>query len=109
VTMDGSIIVVSDYTWAGTNNLGDFAVYVDGGKVRSVAPESSVAIRVESGSHLVRVRLWWFSSKVCSIDVPQGGSVRLRTDVPRRSAFRRYLTMLFIPLRSLDLKAETPS
>jgi hypothetical protein len=76
-----------------------FTVSIDQKNVRMVLPQQSWAFMVDPGTHVVRVRLWWFTSRPITVTVPPGGSVVLKTDIYRKWRFFR----AFPPFRALRL------
>jgi hypothetical protein len=97
------IFVVSEYSQPGRPNqeMYAFAVSIDRTKVGRVLPQQSWAFSVEPGTHVVRVKLWYFTSRPLTVNVPAGGSVVLKTDIYRKWRFLR----AFPPAHALRLWA----
>lgn len=78
-----------------------FTVSIDRKKVGRVLPQQSWAFLVDPGSHVVRVQMWYFTSRPFAVNVPSGGSIVLKADIYRKWRFFR----AFPPFRALRLWA----
>jgi hypothetical protein len=107
---DSAVLVVENaYQWVGSAGLGTFAVYVDGRRAGVATLGDRLRVRVDSGQHTVRVRLWWwYRSPMVRLTVGPGETRRLRADIPRQQAvLTRIVRGIFDPFHSLSL-GEVP-
>ena len=100
----GTVVVFQDRHWAGARWLGSFRVTIDRRPAGTVPVSSELTMEVTSGRHSVRVRQWWYRSPSLDIDVPGGGTIRLRADIARTAgAVQRMARMILRPSHSLTL------
>ena len=65
------IVIANDYRWIGNPGAAGFTVYVDG-KRAGVAPiGETFSQQVQPGTHVLRVRCWYFLSPRFSADIPR--------------------------------------
>jgi hypothetical protein len=100
-----SLVVQNAYQWAGTAGAGGFVVYVDGKRAGVATLGGELRLRVDSGQHTVRVRLWWYFSPTVTLTVEPGQTRRLSADIPRkRMVLARMVRAIVDPLHSLSLE-----
>jgi hypothetical protein len=97
-----SVVVSSDYFWAGNNNAGNFRVYLDGRRAGNVAPRSREVFHLTAGRHSIRVGLWWFKSRTIEFDASSTPTSHFRVNAASKTP-KGYLSMVFRPLSSLSL------
>jgi hypothetical protein len=99
------IVVTNNYQWIGNPGAAAFTIYVDG-KHAGVAPiGESFSQAVEPGTHVLRVRCWYFLSPTVNLDLRPGETRRFSADQPRKQPlWRRMLRAMVDPLHSLSLE-----
>jgi hypothetical protein len=106
----GTLIVENSQDWFGNQNLGAFSVRVDETQAAVVLPRQQVTLMCHSGSHVVRVRRWWFRSRPLVLQVQAGETIQLAADVVRQGTLlTRVLTTTFRPSRALNLEVAGPA
>jgi hypothetical protein len=101
----GTLVVENLQEWFGNQNLGAFHVAVDGKRAGAVLPRQQVALACSPGSHVVRIRRWWYRSAPLVIEVQVGDRHHLVADVKREGALLvRILTTIFRPSRALTIE-----
>ena len=100
----GRIVIESDRDWFGDPRLGTFAVYLDHVSAGRLRPRDRIELPCSSGSHVVRIRQWWFRSNLIQVHVSDGRTITLTADIPRDSnLIRRMAIFLFTPSKALCL------
>lgn len=98
------IVVANDYRWIGNPGAAGFTVYLDG-KRAGVAPLGlTFSQQAEPGTHVLRVRLWYFLSPRLTLDLRPGQTRRFSADIPRTLPWWRKMRGLVDPLHWLSLK-----
>ena len=104
----GRIVIESDRHWFGDPRFGTFAVYLDHTRAGRLRPKDRLDIPCGAGSHVLRIRQWWYRSKLVQVTVSEGRTITLTADIPREgSLVRRVALFLFTPGQALSLK-EAP-
>jgi hypothetical protein len=100
-----TLSVENAYQWIGSPGLGAFLVYVDGKRVGVAPLGGQFALRVDSGQHAVRVRLWWwYASPKVKLTFGPGETRRLTADIPRQQmVLARIARGFFDPFHWLSL------
>lgn len=96
------ILVSNPRPWFGDPRLGAFSVFVDRHFAGRVLPEGQVSIPISTGSHVVRVRSWWYASTPLRIDVAQDDVQHL--SALRPSGLSGFWSLLVRPRRSLRIE-----
>jgi hypothetical protein len=100
----GRIVVESHRKWFGDQRLGTFRVALDGVPAGSLPPEGAVDLACDPGTHIVRIRQWWYRSQPTQVHVSAGETVVLDADIPRDgSPVVRFVVFMFTPWRALSL------
>lgn len=95
------IEVTNDAFWYGDQRWGSLIVYVDGHRVGSAPPRGKTTIAVPPGTHVIRVRQWWYRSpEVTSLLEP---GVMRRLAGARPDGFAGFTRLLLHPLQALML------
>lgn len=103
----GYIVIRTDREWFGDPRLGTFTASVDRRRVGKLPPEGHVEMCCVPGSHVVRIRQWWYRSPSVEVRVSPGESVLLMADIPRTgSAFIRFFRLLLTPSKALTLVVQ---
>ena len=104
-----ALVVENAYQWVGSAAFGTFAVYVDGRRAGVAPLGGRLRLRVDSGQHTVRVRLWWwYRSPTVRVTVGPGETRRLSADIPRQQmVLTRIVRGILDPFHSLSLE-EVP-
>ena len=102
------IVIANDYQWIGNPAAAGFTVYVDG-KRAGVAPlGDTFSQQVVPGTHVVRVRLWYFLSPRVKLDLRPGETRRFSAGIPGKlRLWRRMMRGMADPLHSLSLEEVT--
>jgi hypothetical protein len=102
------IVVANDYRWIGNPAAARFTVYVDGKRAGVAPPGDTFSLQVVPGTHVVRVRLWYFLSPRVKLDLRPGETRRFSADIPRKlRLWRRMMRGMADPLHSLSLEDVT--
>jgi PEGA domain len=99
----GRIVVANDYQWIGDPRVVGFTVYVNGRRAGVAPLGEALSAQVDPGTHVVRVRLWWFLSPRVTVSVNPGETVRFSADRPRTLPWWRQLRGLVDPFHWLSL------
>jgi hypothetical protein len=71
-------------------------------------PGETFSQQVEPGTHVLRVRLWYFLSPRVTLDLRPGETRRFSADIPRKlRLWRRMMRGMADPLHSLSLEEIT--
>ncbi len=101
------IAVTNNYQWIGNPEAVGFTVYVDG-KRAGVAPlGETFSQQVKPGTHVVRVRCWYFLSPRVKLDLRPGETRRFSADRPRNERLWRMMRGLVDPFHWLSLEEVT--
>ena len=99
----GRIVVANDYQWIGDPRVVGFTVYVNRRRAGVAPLGEALSAQVDPGTHVVRVRLWWFLSPRVTVSVNPGETVRFSADRPRTLPWWRQLRGLVDPFHWLSL------
>jgi hypothetical protein len=100
----GLLVVRNRYAWVGNPRLGQFAVYVDGHRVGTARLSESIEILATAGTHVLRVRLWWFLSPRLTVSLVADETLKVDADIDIQiPAGRRMLRLAYKPFQSLSL------
>jgi hypothetical protein len=98
------IVVNSHRKWYLNDRGGTFSVSLDGRRVGSVAPLGKLEMPCTSGTHVVRVRQWWFRSKPTPVEVEEGRVTAVEVEDPSQRPFlRTFVSGFFRPGSMLTL------
>lgn len=98
------IVIANDYRWIGNPGAAGFTVYVDG-KRAGVAPlGETFSQQVQPGTHVLRVRCWYFLSPRVTLDSRPGETRRFSADIPRTLPWWQKMRGLVDPFHSLSLE-----
>jgi hypothetical protein len=106
VTPEGpasSVVLFQDREWFGDPRPGAFSVSIAGNRVGKLPVRDALTVPVSPGRHVVGIRQWWYRSPPLTVDVEQGGTVRLRGDVSRSRFLAGMAQFLFTPSSALVL------
>lgn len=98
------IVVESQRRWFGDQRLGTFSVFLDQARVGKLPPIGRLDLSCAPGTHVLRIRQWWYRSPPIRVDALEGGSVLLTADIAHRGHFLIGMkTFIFAPWRALSL------
>lgn len=98
------IVVANHYRWIGNPAAARLTVYLDGRRA-GVAPfGQTFSQQAEPGTHVLRVRLWYFLSPPVKLDLRPGEARHFSADIPRALPWWRKMRGLVDPAHSLSLK-----
>lgn len=98
------VVVESPRKWFGDQRLGTFTVSLDHTKVGKLPPKGRLELLCPAGSHVVRIRQWWFRSRPLQIIASEERPVVLIADAVRGgNLFARMGVFGFSPGRALTL------
>jgi len=100
------IVVSSNRQWvlAGGGNV---VIYVDGAKVGVLPPVGRLELPCSPGSHQVRIRQGWLTSRNSSVSVTANSCALVTLCDPSQSPFfKTWLRMMFTPWKSLSIAVE---
>ena|ERR1039457_458997 len=104
------IVVESHRRWFGDQRLGTFTVSLDNARVGKLPPTGRLELQCAPGTHVLRLRQWWYRSPPTHVSAPEGSSVFLTADVAHRGHLVRALnTLVFAPWRALSVTANSRS
>ena len=107
-TSAATITVFQDRQWVGVSRLGAFVVAIDGRGIGVAPVLGTISTEVPPGSHVVRIRQWWFRSPPLAVELHGGDHVRIRADIDRSvGAVRRTAKWLIAPNKALTLERDT--
>ena len=89
--------------WFGNPRQAAFAVYLDSRRVGKLSLNSSIKLPLDSGTHYIRIRQWYYLSPPTPVDVVAGRTIRIQAGVPKTPLLRRMARMLIAPTRCLVL------
>jgi hypothetical protein len=98
------LVIANDYQWIGNPRAAGFAVYVDGRRAGVAPLGDRLSVPVDPGTHVLRVRLWYFLSPHVKVDIQPGEVRRFSADIPRTQPWRRKIRGLVDPLHWLSLE-----
>jgi hypothetical protein len=98
------LVISNDYQWIGNPRAAGFAVYIDGRRVGVAPLGERLSVQVEPGSHVLRVRLWYFLSPHIAVDVKPGETTLFSADIPRTLPLWRKMRGLVDPFHWLSLE-----
>ena len=98
------IVVEPQRRWFGDQRLGTFSVFLDQARVGKLPPIGRLDLSCAPGTHVLRIRQWWYRSPPIRVDALEGGSVLLTADIAHRGHFLIGMkTFIFAPWRALSL------
>ena len=101
---EATLIVANNYRWIGNPSAVGFIVYLDGRRIGVAPLGEELAVQVDAGRHIVRVRLWYFLSPKLAVEARPGQTLRLSADKPRGKGRWRQLRGLIDPFHWLWLE-----
>ena len=102
-----TLAIESSRDWFGDQRLGTFTVSVDGKNVGKLPRVGRIDVSCEAGSHVVRIRQWWYRSPPLSVTALSGKTIFLKADRSRVRLLRRFAIFAFTPWRALVLAKES--
>ncbi len=72
-------------------------------------PVGRIDVPCEAGSHVVRIRQWWYRSAPLSVTALSGKTIYLKADRSRVRLLQRFAIFAFTPWRALVLANESES
>jgi len=98
------IVVDSNRQWYLNSRSGTFIVTLDGKRVGAVAPVDRLEVPCTPGTHVLRIRQWWFRSSATPVEVADGSRTRIEVDDPSQRPFlKSWVTGMITPWRALSL------
>jgi hypothetical protein len=98
------IVVANDYRWIGNPAAARLTVYLDGRRTGVAPLGQTFSQQAEPGTHVLRVRLWYFLSPRVKLDLRPGETRRFSADIPRTVSWWRKMRGLVDPSHWLSLK-----
>ncbi len=98
------IVVANDYRWIGNPGATGLTVYLDGRRTGVAPLGQTFSQQAEPGTHVLRVRLWYFLSPRVKLDLRPGETRHFSADIPRTLPWWRKMRGLVDPTHSLSLK-----